>query len=141
MTIITAPHLNFRGNARDALGFYQSVFGGHQTVVTYEEAGAPHDPAEAGQVIWGQVVAENGFTIMAYDVPALRAWNPGEAPFFVSVRGPESDEIARFWVALAQSATIIQPLGASGWSPLYGMLKDRFGITWVLDVEVAYTAA
>ena len=38
---------------------------------------------------------------------------------------------------LVAGATVIQPIGPSGWSPLYGMLRDRFGVTWVLDVEAA----
>ncbi|MFI0791368.1 hypothetical protein ACH4OY_01505 [Micromonospora rubida] len=38
------------------------------------------------------------------------------------------------------SARVIQDLGPAGWAPLYGMLKDRFGVTWVLDVAVEYPA-
>jgi len=33
---------------------------------------------------------------------------------------------------------VIQPIGPAGWSPLYGMLKDKFGVTWVVDLEVPY---
>lgn len=141
MTIKTTTHLNFRGDARAALAFYQSVFGGQQTVVSYRDAGAVQNPAEADQVMWGQVEAESGFRIMAYDVPARLSWNPGEIPMFVSLRGNEVEEITGYWQKLAADATILQPLAPAGWSPLYGMLRDRFGITWVLDVEVAYAPA
>jgi PhnB protein len=141
MTIKTTTHLNFRGDARAALAFYQSVFGGQQAVVSYRDAGAVQNPAEADQVMWGQVEADNGFRIMAYDVPARLSWNPGEIPMFVSLRGNEVEEITGYWQKLAADATILQPLAPAGWSPLYGMLRDRFGITWVLDVEVAYAPA
>ena len=141
MTIKTTTHLNFRSDARAALAFYQSVFGGEQMVVTYKDAGAVQNPAEADQVMWGQVAAENGFRIMAYDVPSRLSWSPGEIPVFVSVRGNAADEITGYWEKLAAGATILQQLAPAGWSPLYGMLKDRFGVTWVLDVEVAYAAA
>ena len=141
MTIKTTTHLNFRGVARAALAFYQSVFGGQQAVVSYKDAGAVQNPAEADEVMWGQVEADNGFRIMAYDVPARLGWNPGEIPVFVSVRGSDPDEVAGYWQKLAADATILQPLAPAGWSPLYGMLRDRFGITWVLDVEVAYAPA
>ena len=109
-------------------------------MVTYRDAQAAQDPAEANQVMWGQVAAQSGFRIMAYDVPSRLDWNPGTIPFFVSVRGAAAEEITRYWEGLAAGATIIQPLGPSGWTPLYGMLRDRFGVTWVLDVEVAYAA-
>ena len=65
---------------------------------------------------------------------------PGEIPFFVSVRGGDAGEITRYWEGLWAGAAIIQPPAPSGWTPLYGMLRDRGGVTWVLDVEVAYAA-
>jgi PhnB protein len=138
MAIKTTTHLNFRGTARAALEFYQSVFGGALVAVTYKDAGAVQNPAEADQVMWGQVAADNGFHIMAYDVPASRPWSPGDNPFFVSVRAADAAEIAGYWEKLSAGSTIIVPLAAAAWSPLYGMLKDRFGVTWVLDVEVPY---
>jgi PhnB protein len=140
MTIKTTTHLNFRGDARAALAFYHAVFGGDQVLVTYWDANAVQNPAEADQIMWGQVTAENGFAVMAYDVPSRLDWNPGEIPFFLSVRGNDADEISVYWNKLAEGATIIQPLAPAGWSPLYGMLKDKFGVTWVFDIEVAYAA-
>jgi PhnB protein len=140
MTVQSTTHLNFRGDARAALAFYQSVFGGQQMLISYKDAGQVQDPAEADQVMWGQVAADNGFRVMAYDVPSRMGWNPGEIAFFVSVRCNTADEITLYWEKLVDGATIVQPLAPSGWSPLYGMLKDRFGVTWVLDVESAYAA-
>lgn len=138
MTIKTTTHLNFRGDAKAALAFYQTVFGGEVTVFTYAQAGNVQNLAEAEQVTFGQVISPDGFHIMAYDVPSSMGWNAGQIPFFVSVRGADGDEIIRYWDKLTQGGTIIQPLGPAGWAPLYGMVKDRFGITWVLDVQAAY---
>lgn len=140
MAIHVTTHLNFRGNAREALEFYQTVFGGHLTVVTYEDAHRVQTPSEAKQVMWGQVLADNGFRIMAYDVPSQRPWDQGKDPLFVSVRGETADEIAAFWGKLSDGATIEEPLETSAWSPLYGRLRDRFGVAWVLDVAVEYSA-
>ncbi|MFZ6178942.1 VOC family protein [Nannocystis pusilla] len=134
MTVHVTNHLNFRGDARAALEFYHSVFGGDIAVVTYQDAHNVQSPAEANQVMWGQVAANNGFRVMAYDVPARLPWDPGTNAFFVSVRGDSAAEIAALWDKLAEGATVTQPLAPSGWTPLYGMLKDRFGVTWVLDV-------
>lgn len=57
---------------------------------------------------------------------------------FVSVRGKSSDEITACWEALSAHATIVQTLAPAGWAPLYGMLKDQFGVTWVIDVMAEY---
>ncbi|UIJ70592.1 VOC family protein [Aurantimonas sp. HBX-1] len=139
MTIKTTTHLNFRGQAREALAFYQSVFGGRQLLFTYADAHAVTDPAEADQVIWGEVASEDGFHVMAFDVPASRPWDKGTIPVFVSVRGDDADEVTGYWARLGEGATVIQPLGPAGFSPLYGMVRDRFGITWVLDVQAVQT--
>ena len=141
MTIQATTHLNFRGQAREALGFYHSVFGGEQTIVTYRDFGAAQGVAHAEQVIWGQVVSDAGFRVMAYDVQPDKAWDPGENAFYVSVRGTAAAEVTAFWEALRDGATVLQPLAPAAWSPLYGMLKDRFGITWILDVEAGRAGA
>jgi PhnB protein len=140
MPLKTTTHLNFRGDAADALRFYQSVFGGDRVAVTYADAGAVRDPADADRIIWGQVASDHGFRVMAYDVPTQMPWSLGENAFFVSVRGDTNAEIAGYWDALSDGATVVQPLAPSGWSPLYGMLTDRFGVTWVLDVEAGANA-
>ncbi len=141
MSVNAVTHLNFRGDARQALAFYQSIFGGDMAVITYNDAGNVQEPSEAEQVMWGQVVAENGFRVMAYDVPARLPWNQGENAFFLSLRGETAQEITAFWEKLFHGATIVQPLAPAQWAPLYGMLRDQFGITWVVDVVSPYTAS
>ena len=135
MPVKTTTHLNFRGDARAALAFYRSVFGGRATVVTYADARAVTDPAEADQVIWGEVASDDGFHVMAFDVPAARCWDPGTIPVFVSVRGDDAEQVTRYWDGLSEGATVVQALGPAGFSPLYGMVRDRFGVTWVMDVQ------
>jgi PhnB protein len=132
MTVSSTTHLNFRGDAKAALDFYASVVDGDVVAI-------PHPGSD--QIMWGQVTASNGFRVMAYDVPEERAFSRGDDPFFLSVRGDSAEEITTLWERLAEGATITAPLAESAWAPLYGMLTDRFGITWVLDVAAAYTSA
>ncbi|WP_328848850.1 VOC family protein [Micromonospora zamorensis] len=141
MSINTVPHINLRGNARAALDFYRAVFGGDLVAVTYADARNVQNPDEADQVMWGQVTSAEGFQIMAYDVPSARPWSQGESPFFVSVRGSDADEITGYWKKLSEGSTVLVDLAPADWAPLYGMLTDPFGVTWVLDVAVEYDAA
>jgi PhnB protein len=138
VTIKTTTHVNFRGQARDALSFYQSVFGGELMLATHAQAYPSFAPEEAEHIAFGQLESAAGFCIMAFDVPMSRTYSPGESAFFVSIRGTDADELTAYWTKLAEGATTLQPLAPSGWSPLYGMLKDRFGVTWVLDVAAGY---
>jgi len=140
MTVVTTPHLNFRGNASAALEFYHSVFGGQLIAFTNEQLSSVELPEEATQIKFGQVIGANGFQVMAYDVPSSISWDQGEKSLFVSVRGDDASEITELWGKLAVGSTIVSDLAPSAFSPAYGMLKDAFGVTWVLDVAVAWTA-
>jgi PhnB protein len=140
-SVSAVVHLNFRGHARQALELYQSVFGGDLAVVTYREAHNVSAEAEAEQIMWGQVAADNGFRIMAYDVPSHTPWNAGENAFLVALQAETPEQISAYWGQLSDGAAVTAPLAPSQWSPLFGMLKDRFGINWVLSVATAQTAA
>ncbi|QHC65451.1 VOC family protein [Rathayibacter oskolensis] len=138
MSITTTTHLNFRGQAREALAFYQSVFGGRLDALSYADAHNVTAPEEADQLMWGQVASEAGFHVMAYDVPSHTPYEPGTIPVFVSVRGTDAEELQGYWATLSEGAAVVVPLGPASWSPLYGMVRDRFGVTWVMDLEVAW---
>jgi PhnB protein len=154
MSITTTTHLNFRGDARAALEFYATVFGGQVTIATYGDFGMPKDAPGADNVVFGQVETEDGFRVMAYDIPGQPGGSASAAgstrrengvtvtdqPFFVSVRGETLDEVEAYWQKLSVGASIVEPLAASAWSPGFGMLTDGFGVTWILDVAAAYTA-
>jgi PhnB protein len=135
MTFAVTTHLNFRGQARAALDFYRQVFGGEQRLATYGAMGHPELAETPDDIMWGQVTAPDGFCIMAFDVQKERAYDAGTNAFFVSLRGTSVEEVQQRWTALADGATILHPLAVAPWSALYGMLTDRFGITWIIDVE------
>jgi PhnB protein len=141
MSVKAVTHINLRGTAREALEFYQSVFGGQLALISYKDAGNVQDSSDADHIMWGQVDSDNGFRVMAYDVPVGTPWNQGENGYFVSLRGDAAEEIAAHWKKLSKGSTIVRPLEPAQWSPLYGMLKDKFGVVWVLDVAVQYGGA
>ena len=151
MSATPVTHLNFRGEARAALEFYAAAFGGQSIARTYGDFGMPAGLPDSDKVVFGQVVAPDGFTVMAYDVPgdavapsagSTRRENGTtitDQPFFVAVRGESLEEVQGYFAALSAGASIVEPLAASAWSPGFGMLTDSFGVTWILDVAAAYS--
>lgn len=151
MSVQTTTHLNFRGDARAALEFYQSVFGGHAVINTYADFGMPAERPGADRVVFGLVVAESGFRVMGYDIPGQtegpiagggsthREHNTTvtDQAVFVSVGSETLEELRGHWDALAVDAVIVEPLAASDWSAGFGMLTDRFGVTWSFSVTAA----
>jgi PhnB protein len=165
MAVSTVAHLNFTGDARQALEFYHSVFGGQLMIATYGQLGVPQDSADsdtavfsplaaaspdADHVAFGMVAADNGFRVAAYDVFA--ATGSGLAcsssagstrradglmhteSSFVLLTGETAEEISTLWQKLADGATVIQSLAPAPWAPTYGMLTDRFGVTWIFGI-------
>ena len=136
MTVTTTAHANFRGQAREALTFYHSVFGGDLSLATYADIHSVESPGQADHIAFGRVKATNGFDIMAYDVQPSKGYNPGENAFYVTLQGDDPDEIKAQWDGLADGATtILIPLAPAPFAPLYGMLTDRYGITWIVGVQ------
>jgi len=147
----TTTHLNFRGDARQALEFYQSVFGGHTVLNTYADFGMPAGLPGAHNVVFGLVTSENGFRVMGYDIPGQSGGSLAgggstrrennttvtEQALFVSIESESLDELQGYWDNLAADAVIVEPLAASAWSPGFGMLTDRFGVTWSASVSGA----
>jgi PhnB protein len=137
VTVTTTAHINFRDRAREALNFYRSVFGGDLSLATYADIHSVETPEQADHIAFGRVKAANGFDIMAYDVQPSKGYDPGENPFYITLQGNDPGEIKAQWDGLANGAIILIPLAPAPFAPLYGMLTDRFGVTWIVGVETS----
>ncbi|WP_115789153.1 VOC family protein [Arthrobacter silvisoli] len=136
------PYLSFRDNARDAITFYESVFGGELTISTFGEFQASQDPAEADKVMHAMLVSGNGLVLMASDTPNGMPYNPGDN-ISVSLSGESSDEaeLRGYWDKLSDGGTVAMPLEPAPWGDTFGMCTDKFGITWLVNIAGAQPAA
>lgn len=133
MTVRLNPYINFRGSAREALEFYHSVFGGDLTMSTYAEGGMPHQPAEAQKIMHGQLEAPNGMTLMASDGPAGMPI-PSESNISVSLSGDDEGTLRGYWDGLAAGGQPMMPLEKAPWGDTFGMLVDKFGVSWMVNI-------
>jgi len=129
------PYLSFRDNAREAMDFYQSVFGGELTRSTFGEFGVSQDPDEQDKIMHAQLIGANGLVLMGADTPNSMDYTPGGA-ISVSLSGDaDADaELRGYWEKLSAGATVIEPLAVAPWGDAFGMLTDRFGITWLVNI-------
>ena len=136
MTAILNPYLSFRGNAREAMDFYHSVFGGEVTFMTFAENGDPY-PGEGENIMHAQLENPSGFTLMASDVPTRMDYTVGENNFSVSLSGAKGDdkELRGYWDKLAVGAEVPQPLETAPWGATFGILTDKFGVTWLVNIS------
>ena len=127
------PYLSFRDDAREAMEFYQSVFGGELHVNTFKEFGASEDPGEDDKVMHSTLEADNGITLMAADTPARMEHRPG-TNISISLSGDDDAELSGYFEKLSDGGTIREPLVAAPWGDKFGMLTDRFGIEWMVNI-------
>ncbi|MGH8860327.1 MAG: VOC family protein [Jatrophihabitantaceae bacterium] len=127
------PYLTFRDNARAAMEFYRSVFGGELTTSTFADLHASDDPAEQDKIMHSQLVTGNGMTLMAADTPNHMDYTPG-TNFSVSLSGEDDTELRGYWDKLSDGGTAVMPLGAAPWGDTFGMCVDRFGVSWLINI-------
>lgn len=126
------PYLSFTDNARQAMEFYKSVFGGTLTVSTFGEAGGADGP-DADKVMHAMLEADNGFTLMAADTPAGMEHNPG-TNISISLSGDDAADLRGYWEKLSDGGTVTVPLEKQVWGDEFGMCVDRFGIGWMVNI-------
>jgi len=130
------PYLGFRDNARAAMEFYQSVFGGELTLSTFGENQASQDPAEQDKIMHAMLVTDSGLTLMGADTPAGMSYTPGDN-ISVSLSGEDEDELRGYWEGLSKEGTITMPLEKAPWGDVFGMCADKYGVSWLVNVNAA----
>jgi PhnB protein len=130
------PYLSFRDNAREAMEFYKGVFGGTLTMSTFAEYHASEDPGEADKIMHSMLEAPNGVTFMAADTPNGMEHVPGRN-VSMSLSGEDEAELRGYFDKLAEGGTVEMPLEQAPWGDTFGMLTDRFGIHWMVNVSAA----
>jgi len=126
------PYLNFNGNARQALEFYASVFGGDLTLSTFGEFGGQGSP-DADRIMHGQLETTAGYTIMAADVTSEMQFQ-APAGFSVSLSG-DDDSLRAYWEKLSSTGTVIMPMEKQAWGDEFGMCADQFGVPWLVNIS------
>jgi PhnB protein len=125
------PYLRFNGDARQAMEFYQSVFGGELRMNTFGEFGMQDSP-QADQIMHAQLETESGYTLMASDTPPGMPYNAGDT-ITISLSGDE-EVLRTYFEQLADGGKIGTPLEKQMWGDEYGDLTDKFGVSWMVNI-------
>jgi PhnB protein len=126
------PYISFDGNARQAMEFYQGVFGGTLALNTFGEYGAQDSP-EADKIMHGQLETDSGFTLMGSDTAPGMEYKPGDN-ISVSLSGDDADELRGYWDKLSVGGSVTMPLEKQMWGDEFGMCVDQFGVGWMVNI-------
>ena len=127
------PYISFKDNAREAMEFYRTVFGGKLTVSTFKEFHASQDPGEDNLVMHSQLDADNGMTLMASDTPNRMEYRTG-TNMSISLSGDNEAELTTYYEKLSGGGTVTMPLEKAMWGDSFGMCVDKFGVQWLVNI-------
>lgn len=133
------PYLSFRDSAKEAMDFYQSVFGGDVTRSTFAEFQMAEDPAEKDKIMHSVLTTPNGLVLMAADTPnAMGEPSPNGS---LSLSGEDEAELRGYWDKLSAGGTVTLPLEKAPWGASFGMCVDPYSITWMVNISASPTPA
>ena len=134
---VIEPYLFFGGRCEEALEFYVSTLNAKRVMLMrFEEA--PDAPPE-GMLApgWEKKVMHSAITIGDSMVMMSDGCGPAEdgfKGFSLSIAPENETEATKIFSALSDGGNVDMPLGKTFWSPCYGMLTDRFGVGWMVNV-------
>lgn len=133
------PYLFFTGTCRQAMTRYHEILGGHLDVMSVadmpEGAEQPPGPPDPDLVIHAALSFGDGDLLMASDDPT--GDGTGMRGMAVNLTVGDAEEAARVFGAFAEGGEVTMPLAETFWSPCFGMCTDRFGTSWMVNVEEA----
>jgi PhnB protein len=133
MTSRLNPYIAFRNTAREAMTFYQEVFGGELAISTFGQFGGVPEGTDPDGVMHALLETPLGFTIMGSDVPDHMDFTPG-ATITISVSGDDAEELRGYFAKLTEGGAVEMPLTQQVWGDEFGMGTDRFGIAWMMNI-------
>ncbi len=134
MSTILNPYLSFKNNTREAMEFYESVFGGKLTMNTFKEFHASQDPSEDNKIMHAELHADNGIVFFASDTPDRMQYHPGEN-ISMSLNGDNEPELTSYFEKLSAGGKVTMPLEKAVWGDTFGMCTDQFGINWIVNIN------
>lgn len=133
------PYLNFNGNTEEAFIYYRSVFGGEfQVLMRFSDMPGSEkmNAADRKKIMHVALPIGDSNILMGTDV--LESMNQKLTTgdnLHISITTDNEAELKRQFNALAADGTVIMPLSAESWSPLFGMLKDKYGVQWMFNYK------
>ena len=128
------PYLFFDGRCEEAIEFYRRTLGAKvEMLMRFKEAPEPGmSPPEAGEKVMHSALRIGDSMVLASDGRCLG--KPNFQGFALSLTAANESEAGRLFNALADGGEVQMPLAKTFFSPSFGMVADRFGVSWMVYV-------
>ncbi|MFC4157821.1 VOC family protein [Chitinimonas lacunae] len=130
------PYLDFNGRCEEALNFYREVLSAKILLLKhYKDSPVPDMmPPQYNDKVMHAEFQIGESILMATDGHCVDNAQPPSG-FSLSMEFSDAEQVRRLFDKLSNGGRIDMPLAPTFWSPLFGSLTDRFGISWYIGVE------
>ena len=128
------PYLVFEGRCEEALDFYKNALGADVTMLMrFKDSPDPEAcPVDDENKIMHAAIKIGDSPIMASDGHC--GGNPSFQGISLSIGLTDVADAERKYNALADGGEVVMPLEKTFWSPSFGVVKDKFGVSWMINV-------
>jgi PhnB protein len=135
------PYLNFNGKTEEAFNFYKSIFGGEFTMLQRMKDTPEADklsPEDREKVMHVGLPIGKGNVLMGTDsIESMGHVLTEGNNFSLSLQVENKEEADRLFTGLSKGGTVEMPMQDMFWGAYYGMLKDAYGIQWMINCDHA----
>lgn len=136
MTVKLNSYISFKDNAKEAAEFYKSIFGGEIYSDTFENFASDEMPVaeeDKQKIMHAYLKGEHGIELMMADTPTGMEYYDG-ARISLTLNGDDETKLREYWNRLSEGGTVTMPLEKAPWGDTFGMLTDKFGVNWMIDI-------
>lgn len=137
------PYLLFAGKAEEAFNFYQSIFGGEiVNIQRYKDSSEPDyiRPDDLNKIMHIYLKIKDGIFLMGSDSlePVGHEIQIGNN-VHINFNMETEEEAQRIFNNLSHGGTVQMQLQKTFWGALFGMVKDKFGMNWMISYQFHHT--
>lgn len=131
MSTTLNPYLNFDGNCEEAMNFYKECLNAELELMTFEDA--PMEiPENQKKKIMHATLRFDSAVVMASDTLPDYEFKPGSS-FAISINATDLEKAELMFNNLAKGGTVLMPYKDAFWGDKFGMLKDKYGVSWMVS--------
>jgi PhnB protein len=128
------PYIARDGDTREMLEYYHGLLGGKIDLQTYGESPMPTPDSHKDRILHGRVDVGD-VTIMAADAPPNMPLSSTNSNISLSLIGTDEAKLREIFEGLTQGGKVTMPLEKQFWGDMFGMVDDKYGTHWMVDVE------
>jgi len=128
-------YLFFKGCCEEAVGFYQKALGAKvEELMRYKDSPEPMEGSSPEKVMHVSLVIGQTRVMMADDCCSGNS-NTKFDGFSLTITAANGVEAEKIFAALGEGGQVCMPLAATFFAAKFGMLRDKFGVTWMVLVD------